>query len=145
MREYRFGFTIDKALSRAELRETCRIAEDFGYDVALLPDHLERDFPGPFATMAAVAGACDRLRVGSLVLNTNFWNPTVLAREAAAVDYLSGGRLELGLGAGYARGEFEAAGIGWKPLGERVDGLERALDEVERLFSPDAPDGYPTA
>jgi probable F420-dependent oxidoreductase len=145
MREFRFGFHVDKAFSGTELRQMCRTTEDFGFDIALLPDHLDRDFPGPFATMAVVAGASERLRVGTLVLNTCFWNPTVLAREAAAVDRLTDGRLELGFGAGYARHEFEAAGIAWQPFGERVGGLEQALDAMERLFSPDTPNSYPIA
>jgi probable F420-dependent oxidoreductase len=145
MREFRFGFNVERALGPAELRDSCRIAEDFGYDVVLLPDHLGRDRPSPFVTMAAAAAASGRLRVGTLVLNTSLWNPSVLARDAAAVDLLSGGRLELGLGAGYNKPEFDAAGIPWRPFGERADRLEWTLDELDRLFAPDAADGYGTA
>ncbi|GAA2425327.1 hypothetical protein GCM10010191_42020 [Actinomadura vinacea] len=67
-----------------------------GFDVALVPDHLGA--PAPFPTMVAAADATERLRVGTLVLNNEFWKPHLLAREVASADRLSGGRLELGLG-----------------------------------------------
>lgn len=145
MRDYRFGFNVRKVASLGEFRETCRTAEEFGYDVTLVPDHLGRDCPSPFVAMVAAAQATERMRVGSFVLNIGFWNPSVLARDAAAVDVLTEGRLEVGLGAGHMKSEFDAAGIPWQPIGERVDRLERTLDELDRLFAPDAPDGYETA
>jgi probable F420-dependent oxidoreductase len=145
MREYRFGFNVRAATSPGEFRETCRDAEAFGYDVCLVPDHLGHDCPSPFVTMVAAAQATDRMRVGSFVLNIGFWNPSMLARDAAATDLLTGGRLELGLGAGHMKSEFDAAGIPWQPLGERMDRLEWTLDELDRLYAPDAPDGYSTA
>lgn len=61
------------------------------------------------------------------MLNVGFWNPALLAREAATLDRLSGGRLELGLGAGTVRSEFAAAGLRWRPAGERVQQLEQTL------------------
>jgi len=145
MREYRFGYNTRAVTSLGEFRETCRTAEQFGYDVCLVPDHLGRDNPSPFVTMVAAAGATERMRVGSFVLNIGFWNPSVLARDAAATDLLTGGRLELGLGAGHMKAEFDQAGIPWQPLRERMDRLEATLDELDRLFGPDAPDGYRTA
>lgn len=145
MRDYRFGFNLRGTTSPADLRDTCRTAEEFGYDTVLVPDHLGKDCPSPFPTMVAAAAATERMRVGSFVLNIGFWNPAVLARDVAATDLLTGGRLDLGLGAGHMKSEFDAAGIPWQPFGERVDRLERTLDELDRLFSPDTPDGYRTA
>ncbi len=145
MRDYRFGFNLRDVTLLADLRETCRTAEEFGYDMVLVPDHLGKDCPSPFPTMVAAAAATERMRVGSFVLNIGFWNPAVLARDVAATDLLTGGRLDLGLGAGYMKSEFDAAGILWQPFAERVDRLERTLDELDRLFSPNASDGYQTA
>jgi len=145
MREYRFGYNTREVASLGEFRETCRTAEAFGYDVCLVPDHLGRDCPSPFVTMVAAADATERMRVGSFVLNIGFWNPSVLARDAAATDLLTAGRLELGLGAGHMKSEFDKAQISWQPLRERMDRLERTLDELDRLYAPDDPDGYRTA
>jgi probable F420-dependent oxidoreductase len=145
MRDYRFGFNLHGARPLAEFREHCREGEDFGYDVVLVPDHLGKDCLSPFATMVAAAEATERMRVGSFVLNIGFWNPSVLARDAATTDLLTDGRLELGLGTGYMKSEFDDADIPWQPYGERVTRLERTLDELDRLWSPDAPKGYRTA
>jgi probable F420-dependent oxidoreductase len=83
----------------------------------------------------AAAEASDRLRFGTLVLNNEFWNPVLLAREAAAVDVLTGGRLELGLGAGHAAVEFAASGIPYDPPGARVGRLAEAVALVRRLLA----------
>jgi probable F420-dependent oxidoreductase len=74
------------------------------------------------------------------VLNAAFWNPALLAREVATTDVLTGGRLELGLGAGHMKWEFDEAGIGWEPFGARADRLAALIGELARLFTVD--DGY---
>ena len=145
MHDYRFGFNLRGVSSREALRETCRTAERFGYDVVLCPDHLGRNRPSPFPVLTAAAEATERLRVGTFVLNIGFWNPSLLARDAASADLLSGGRLELGIGLGHMKSESDAAGLPWQPIAERADRLEAALDELDRLFGPDAEDGYETA
>ncbi|QXJ25189.1 LLM class F420-dependent oxidoreductase [Actinomadura graeca] len=132
MRDFRFGFNLFDIGSRGELAGRCRRAEDYGYDVALVPDHLGS--PAPFPTMVAVAEACGRLRVGTLVLNAPFWNPHLLAREVATADRLTCGRLELGLGAGHMKWEYDAAGIGWEPFGARASRLAETVAELGRLF-----------
>jgi probable F420-dependent oxidoreductase len=93
--------------------------------------------------LVAVADAAERLRVGTFVLNVGFWNPSLLAREAATTDQLTGGRLELGLGVGHMKSEFDAAGIRWQPFGERTARLRTTIDELDRLFAG-ANDGYDT-
>jgi probable F420-dependent oxidoreductase len=93
--------------------------------------------------MVALAGVTERLRVGTFVLNAEFWNPSLLAREVATTDHLTGGRLELGLGAGHMKSEFDAAQISWHPHPERVDRLAATVDRLDRLLS-DAEDGYDT-
>jgi probable F420-dependent oxidoreductase len=143
MRSFRFGFNLRTIHSRDSLTAKCRTAERYGYDVILVPDHLGRNRPAPFPMLVAAADATERLRVGTLVLNIGFWNPSLLAREAATTDQLSGGRLELGLGAGHMKSEFDAAGIAWQPLGERTHRLSATIDALNKLFS-DEHEGYDT-
>ncbi|MFI6516515.1 LLM class F420-dependent oxidoreductase [Spirillospora sp. NPDC050679] len=138
MRDFRFGFNFFDIPSRAEFVERCRRAEGFGYDVALVPDHLGG--PAPFPTLVAAAEATERLRVGTLVLNAAFWNPHLLAREVATADRLTGGRLELGLGAGHMKWEFDAAGVPWRPFGERVEHLAATIAGLGAVFGGT---GYP--
>jgi probable F420-dependent oxidoreductase len=139
MRSFRFGFNFFDLGSREEFLARCRRGEEFGYDVALVPDHLGA--PAPFPTMVAAAEATERLRVGTLVLNIGFWNPHLLAREVSTADVLTGGRLELGLGSGHMKWEFDAAGIGWEPFAARAGRLERAIGELTEIFGRDGYEG----
>ncbi|TNY34464.1 LLM class F420-dependent oxidoreductase [Thermomonospora catenispora] len=133
MRDFRFGFNFLDVPERDELVARCRRAESLGYDTVLMPDHLGG--PAPFPALVAAAEATERLRVGTLVLNVCFWNPHLLAREVVTVDRLTGGRLELGLGAGHMKWEFDAAGLPWEPFGARAERLERTVEELGRLFA----------
>jgi alkanesulfonate monooxygenase SsuD/methylene tetrahydromethanopterin reductase-like flavin-dependent oxidoreductase (luciferase family) len=116
-----------------ELADLCRTAEAFGYDVVLGTDHLSSG--SPFSPLIAAAAASERLRVGTLTINNEFWNPALLAREAITVDMLTEGRLELGLGAGHMKWEFESAGIPWSPFAERADRLRQSIEAVRELFT----------
>src|SRR3954471_8408323 len=116
----------------------CQHVEELGYDTLFATDHLGGG--APFQLAVAAALATSRLRVGTLVLNAPFWNPALLAREIVTADVLTDGRLEVGLGAGHMKWEFDEAGIAWEPFGARVEGL-RAL--IERLCAEFAADGYP--
>lgn len=109
MREFRFGVNFLSPGTADEWAAKCRRAESLGYDVLLVPDHLE--LPAPFPSVLAAAQAAERPRVGTFVLNAAFWNPVLLARDVVSTAQLTGGRLELGLGTGYVRDEFEEAGI----------------------------------
>ncbi|MEU6461159.1 LLM class F420-dependent oxidoreductase [Streptomyces sp. NPDC046976] len=129
---FRFGVNMLTPASAAEWRAKCRRAEELGYDVILVPDHL--GWVAPFPALVAAAQATERARVGSLVLNAGFYNPTLLAREVATTDALTGGRLELGLGTGYVREEHDAAGLPFGSAGERVDHLRRTVEELARLL-----------
>jgi probable F420-dependent oxidoreductase len=100
--------------------------------VILAPDHL--DWPAPFPALVAAAEATERPRVGTFVLNAGFWNPTLLAREVATTDALTGDRLELGLGTGYVQAEHDRAGLPYGSPGERVDHLRRTVLELGRLL-----------
>ncbi|QFQ95774.1 LLM class F420-dependent oxidoreductase [Streptomyces phaeolivaceus] len=131
-RPFRFGVSLLSPTSGEEWRAKCRRAEQLGYDVILVPDHL--GMPAPFPSLVAAAEATERPRLGTFVLNAGFWNPTLLAREVATTDALTGGRLELGLGTGYVPAEHEKAGLPWGSAGERVDHLLRTVEELDRLF-----------
>ncbi|MFA1539142.1 LLM class F420-dependent oxidoreductase [Actinomadura monticuli] len=135
MRDFRFGFNFFDIPSRGEFAERCRRGEGYGFDVALVPDHLGA--PAPFPTMVAAADATERLRVGTLVLNAGFWNAHLLAREVATADRLTGGRVELGLGAGHMKWEFDAAGIPWEPMAARAELMTRTIEELAALFGGD--------
>ncbi|MFI0776463.1 LLM class F420-dependent oxidoreductase [Streptomyces sp. NPDC021212] len=132
-RPFRFGVNLFTLASAPAWREKCRRAEGLGYDVLLVPDHLGN--PDPFAALVAAAETTERPRLGTFVLNLGFWNPALLARSVATCDTLTGGRLELGLGAGYVKAEHDSAGLPFGSPRERVDHLEHTVRELERLLA----------
>ncbi|MBV2156442.1 LLM class F420-dependent oxidoreductase [Kitasatospora sp. SUK 42] len=134
-RPFRFGVNLMTPAERSRWREKCRTAEALGYDVIKVPDHL--GMPAPFPALIAAAEATERPRLGTFVLNSAFWNPTLLAREVATTDQLTGGRLELGLGTGYVRAEHDAAGLPFGKPGERVSHLQRTVEELDRWYASD--------
>ncbi|MDA8368564.1 MAG: TIGR03621 family F420-dependent LLM class oxidoreductase [Nocardiopsaceae bacterium] len=140
MTKFRFGVNFGQ-LEIDRWTDFCRSSEELGYDAILAPDHLGA--PSPFAMLAAAAAATTRVRLGTLVVNNEFWNPAMLAREAATVDRVSGGRLELGLGGGYMKSEFESAGIPWRTHAERMERLEQSIGELDRLFAEDGQQPLP--
>jgi probable F420-dependent oxidoreductase len=119
---FRFSLGIHSAKSGKALQEKVKRYEDLGYDALHLPDHLGA--PAPFPVLTAIASATSTVRLGTYVLNAGFYKPALLARDAGGVDQLSDGRLDLGLGAGYVREEFEAAELPYPSARERVDYLE---------------------
>jgi probable F420-dependent oxidoreductase len=129
MRPFRFGVTMLASASRQRWVGQCREAEDLGYDVISVADHLK--YVAPFPAMMLAAAATERVRVGTFVLNTAFYNPTLLARDVAGTDEFTGGRLELGLGAGYVKAEFDAAGLEFPRPGARIDHLERTIEVLK--------------
>ncbi|MCL8009600.1 LLM class F420-dependent oxidoreductase [Streptomyces sp. AS02] len=134
-RPFRFGVNLMTPAPADQWRAKCRRAEELGYDVILVPDHL--GMPAPFPALVAAAEATERPRLGTFVLNAGFWNPALLAREVATTDALTGGRLELGLGAGYVQAEHDTAGLPFGSPRERVDHLRRTVEELERLHGSD--------
>ena len=126
----RFSLGIHAAKSLTTLQDKVKRYEDLGFDALHLPDHLGA--PAPFPVLTAIAAATSRVRLGTYVLNAGFYKPALLARDAAEVDQLSGGRLDLGLGAGYVREEFEAAELPYPTARERVDYLEHVTAYLEK-------------
>jgi probable F420-dependent oxidoreductase len=124
-----------RAESHAQYRDAARKWEDLGYSTLFVPDHFVDHPLAPIPAMAMVAEATERLRVGSLVLGNDYKHPVVLAREAATLDLLSDGRLELGVGAGWMTVDYERAGMPLDPPGVRVDRLAESLTVLKGLFS----------
>ncbi len=135
MRDFRFSFNIFGITTRQAFVDTCRAGEQYGYDAVFAADHL--GLPAPFPLLVTAAEATERMRVGILVLNAAFWNPALLAREVATTDILTDGRLEVGLGAGHMKWEFEAAGLEWSPFAARAERLDRTVTELGRFFASD--------
>jgi probable F420-dependent oxidoreductase len=135
---FRFGLLGENVRATTALMETARRAEAAGFATFLLRDHfIEEPFGhqlAPLTALATVAAATERLRVGSLVLCNDYRHPVLLAKEVATLDLLSGGRFEFGLGAGFSRPEYEAAGLPFDPPGVRVDRLAEALQVFKGLF-----------
>lgn len=135
MAEIRFGVNFHAAGSAAEFERLVRRVDELGYDVLAAPDHLGA--MGPFTLLAAAAMVSGRLRLRTYVLNAGFWNPALLAREVATLDLLSGGRAELGLGAGHTKSEHDDAGLPWLAFRDRIGLLEATATEViRRLADP---------
>jgi probable F420-dependent oxidoreductase len=129
----RFGAVMTMApAGTREWRDRVKRVDDLGFDVLLLPDHL--GMMSPFPPLTSAAAVSDRLRLGVQVCNVCLWNPAMLARDAATVDLLSDGRLELGLGAGHAQQEFLAAGIAYERPGRRIDMLEAMVPVLRDLL-----------
>ncbi len=125
----------------AQLLRIARAAEAAGYDALFRSDHLHfaADPPRPaleaWTTLAGLARDTTRLRLGTLVSPTTFRHPSVLAREVATVDEMSGGRVELGVGAGWYEAEHTTLGIPFPPLRERTDRLHEAVEVITRLWT----------
>jgi probable F420-dependent oxidoreductase len=118
--------------------DQARRAEDLGYSALLMPDHFG-DQLAPIPALAAVAAATSTLRMGSLVFCNDYRHPFVLAKEAATLDVLSDGRLEMSLGAGWMRADYDAAGLTYDPPVLRVDRFEEAVKVVQGLLRTDGP------
>ncbi len=135
-RPFRFGVQLRGASSGREWREKCRKVEALGYDTLAVADHFPRGL-GPFAALATAAAVTDGIRVGTFVFANDFRHPAVLAKEAATLDLLSDGRLEVGIGAGWLRSEYEATGIPFDRAGVRIDRLAEAIPLIKRLWTED--------
>lgn len=127
MQEHGFG-------TQQDWRERARRAESLGYSALYLPDHFS-DQPGPIAALMSAADATSTLRVGSLVFDNDYRHPVVLAKEAATLDVLSGGRLDFGLGAGWLRSDYAKSGIPHDSAGRRIERMEEALHVIKGLWS----------
>jgi probable F420-dependent oxidoreductase len=121
-----------KLADRGAVVAAARQAEDLGYEELYSYDHLGN--VDPFIPLVVAAGATSTLRVGPLVLNNEFHHPVLLARTVATADQMTGGRVVLGMGTGYAQSEHDAMNIELRPPGPRVDRLEESLRVLRSLL-----------
>jgi probable F420-dependent oxidoreductase len=139
-RRFRFGVQLHTAADGADLAARARRAEELGYSTAFFPDHFG-DQLAPMLGLMAVADATSELRIGTLVLDNDYRHPVVLAKEAATLDVLSGGRLELGLGAGWMTTDYDQSGIPMDPPKVRVDRFEEGIRVLKHAFT-DGPQDF---
>jgi probable F420-dependent oxidoreductase len=133
-RPFRFGVQVSQAGSAAEWRDKVRKVEDLGYSTLFMPDHFGQEL-APMPAIAMAAALTTTLRIGSLVFDNDYKHPAILAKEAATIDVLSDGRLELGIGAGWMRSDYDALGLPYDPPATRVDRFEEALRVVKGCFT----------
>lgn len=138
-RPFRFGIQLHTAVSGEEWADLARRVEDLGFDTLLLPDHFG-DQLAPVPAMMAAAAATTTLKVGCLVFDNDYKHPVVLAKELATIDRLSGGRVEVGLGAGWMLSDYEHAGMSYDSGKVRVDRFEEGLAIIKGLLGPDPVD-----
>jgi probable F420-dependent oxidoreductase len=120
-------------MSGRELGEQARRAEAAGFHAFVVPDHLI-DQLAPAPAMATIAAATERLRIGAFVLNNDLRHPAVLAQDLASLDVLSEGRLDVAIGAGWNRAEYEAIGLPFEDGPTRVSRLEEAVAVLKGCF-----------
>jgi F420-dependent oxidoreductase-like protein len=143
----RFGIqTAQQHVPFEQMRDCWQRAEALGFDIAYVFDHfipIFSDEDGPclecFTTLTALACATERIRIGTLVVGNTYRNPALLANTCATLDIVSGGRLELGIGAGWFEREHRAYGYEFPPIGRRIRMMEEAIHVIRALCTEQAP------
>jgi probable F420-dependent oxidoreductase len=134
MRPFRFGVQVSQAGSASEWRDIARKLEDLGFSTLFMPDHFGEEL-APMPAIAMAAAHTTTLRIGSLVFDNDYKHPAILAKEAATIDLLSDGRLELGVGAGWMITDYDQLGLPYDPPAVRVDRFEEALHVIKQCFT----------
>jgi probable F420-dependent oxidoreductase len=137
VRPFRFGLQAARVNDPRDWLELARSAEDSGYSCFMVPDHLGR--LSTFPALMAAAAATSSIRLATYVLNQDFRPPAVLAQEASTVQLLTNGRLELGIGAGWAQREYAQAGLQYDSAGVRVARFEEYIEVVKGLLHASSP------
>jgi probable F420-dependent oxidoreductase len=132
---FRFGVQL-ATLPPADWRERVLRIEAWGYDSLFWPDHFGPQWE-PVAALAAAAAVTRRLKLGSLVYGIDYRHPIVLAKAAATIQLLSGGRHEFGLGAGWMESDYREAGLAYERAGLRIERLEEALRIIRGVWGQD--------
>jgi probable F420-dependent oxidoreductase len=134
MKPFRFGVQVSQVGSASEWRDKARKLEDLGFSTLFMPDHFGPEL-APLPAIAMAAAHTTTLGVGSLVFDNDYKHPAILAKEAATIDLLCDGRLELGIGAGWMRTDYDQLGLPYDPPAVRVDRFEEALDVIKHCFT----------
>jgi probable F420-dependent oxidoreductase len=136
VRPFRFGIQLRNAADGESWRAIAKQVESLGYSTLFLPDHFEEAW-SPTVPLTVALEATTTLKVGALVYDNDYRHPLVLARDVAAMDFLSEGRVEFGLGAGWMTTDYEQSGITLDTPRVRIDRMEEALEVTRRLWSQD--------
>ena len=134
VRSFRFSVQASAPRLAAEWRELGRRAEDLGYSALSVSDHLDAEM-APLIALAVTAEATRDLRLTPLVLGNDFRHPLFLAKQAATLDLLSDGRLELGLGAGWKTTDYDQSGIPLDRPSVRIERLAESVEILKRCFA----------
>ena len=140
LRPFRFLAGFQAVVDGTTLADTARRAESIGFSGLVIPDHLIEQLSAVPA-LAVVAAATETLRIGTFVTNNDLRHPAVLAQDLASLDVLSGGRLEIGIGAGWNQLEYDAIGLPFEPVATRVERLTESVAVLKGLFG-DGPFTY---
>jgi F420-dependent oxidoreductase-like protein len=142
MAEMRYGLKLSQNATIDQLRGVWRVADEAGFDHCWCMDHLAtlgpRDDGQIFEAWTLLAGmavATSRTRIGCMVTGNTYRHPALLAKAAVTVDHLSGGRLEFGLGAGWAENEHTMLGLPFGTRGDRADWLQEACEVIRSLWT----------
>ena len=141
MHPFRFGVNRTGASSLKEWQNYARELEDLGYSSLIMQDHVDRQF-APIPALMAAAAVTTRLRLTTLVLDNDFRHPGVLAKEAATLDLLSDGRLELGLGAGWLQSDYDKLGLSFDAPAARMRRFREAVAIVKGFFEAETAVSY---
>jgi probable F420-dependent oxidoreductase len=134
MRPFRFIAEPGDFSDGRSLAESARRAESMGYSALVYPDHLVSRW-GVIPLLATIAAATDRIRIQAFVLNNDLRHPAILAQDLATLDVLSGGRLEVAIGAGWNKPEYDAIGLPFDPVGVRVSRLAESIRVLKGAFA----------
>jgi len=132
-RPFRFGVQLQQ-LPAEGWADAVRRIEAWGYSTIFFPDHFGTQWE-PTAALAAVAAVTQRIRVGSLVYDVDYRHPVVLAKAAATIHLLSGGRHEFGIGAGWMETDYREAGLPYDRPGLRIERLGEALEIIRSMWT----------
>ena len=133
MQPFRFAVQTSTAPDGRAWRDRARKIEALGYSTLYIPDHFGDQF-GPLVALTSAAEATERLRVGSLVFDNDYRHPVVLAKELATLDLLSEGRLEVGMGAGWMKSDYDEAGLPYDRPGVRIERMVEGLQIMKALW-----------
>ncbi|MEN8234933.1 MAG: TIGR03621 family F420-dependent LLM class oxidoreductase [Actinomycetota bacterium] len=135
IRGFRFGLDVGDNVGRDEFVELVRRADSSGFSVVTGPDHVGSRLAAVLPMLSVAAEVSPRIRVSPMVLANDFRHPVVLAKDTATMDILSEGRLELAIGTGWIKHQYEAAGVRYDPPGIRVDRFEEAITVIKGCWS----------
>ena len=137
-KKFRFAVQNSRGASRDDWMTKARRVEELGYSTLFIPDHFD-DQLAPSPAMMCALDATTTLRVGGLVFDNDYRHPLIFAKEMATMDVLSGGRVEIGIGAGWMKSDYDAAGMSYDRTGVRISRMAEAVTIIKGLLHEDGP------